>query len=200
MKLCFNRAANLHPVPQASGRVVRVVAARRDGSWSFTAFPGRPAPLSFVYATATSASQTDRRRRCARRSGRRCLPLAGSFRTNDPSCRLPKESKPVRWRHCSPLREDDRTPDPHLGESPHDDPGYRLAAQGRRDVEDERLGFLEQLFDPLSQERRDLVRPGWRACLEVGAGRGSMAVWLAEKSARPVRLSRPMSIRLISSD
>ena len=71
-------------------------------------------------------------------------------------------------------------PDPHLGESPHDDPGYRLAAQGRRDVEDERLGFLEQLFDPLSRQRRDLVRPGWR-CLEVGAGRGSMAVWLAEK-------------------
>src|ERR1700722_3690705 len=34
--------------------------------------------------------------------------LAGSFRTNDPSCRLPKETKPVRWRHCSPLREDDR--------------------------------------------------------------------------------------------
>ena len=25
-----------------------------------------------------------------------------------------------------------------------------------------------------------MVRPGWR-CLEVGAGRGSMAVWLAEK-------------------
>ena len=25
-----------------------------------------------------------------------------------------------------------------------------------------------------------MVRPGWR-CLEVGAGRGSMAVWLAEQ-------------------
>ena len=28
--------------------------------------------------------------------------------------------------------------------------------------------------------RRSLVQPGWR-CLEVGAGRGSMAVWLAEQ-------------------
>jgi 2-polyprenyl-3-methyl-5-hydroxy-6-metoxy-1,4-benzoquinol methylase len=66
------------------------------------------------------------------------------------------------------------------GQSPDVDPGYRLAAEGRRDVEEERLGLLEQLFDPVSRERRDLVRPGWR-CLEVGAGRGSMAVWLAKK-------------------
>jgi ubiquinone/menaquinone biosynthesis C-methylase UbiE len=39
---------------------------------------------------------------------------------------------------------------------------------------------LEELFDPLSRRRRALVQPGWR-CLEVGAGRGSMAVWLAEQ-------------------
>jgi SAM-dependent methyltransferase len=70
--------------------------------------------------------------------------------------------------------------DANSAESPDVDPGYRLAAQGRRDVEEERLGLLEQLFDPVSRQRRDLVRPGWR-CLEVGAGRGSMAVWLAEK-------------------
>jgi SAM-dependent methyltransferase len=68
----------------------------------------------------------------------------------------------------------------NTGQSPDVDPGYRLAAQGRRDVEEKRLGLLEQLFDPDSRQRRDLVRPGWR-CLEVGAGRGSMAVWLAEK-------------------
>jgi len=60
------------------------------------------------------------------------------------------------------------------------DPGYRLAAGGRNEIEDERLGLLEQLFDPVSRRRRALVQPGWR-CLEVGAGRGSMAAWLAQQ-------------------
>ena len=66
-------------------------------------------------------------------------------------------------------------------EEPFDfDPGYRLAARGRQEAEDERLALLERIFDPLSRQRRSLVQPGWR-CLEVGAGRGSMAVWLAER-------------------
>ena len=59
-------------------------------------------------------------------------------------------------------------------------PGYRLAAAGREVAEDERLGLLEQIYDPVSRRRRALVQPGWR-CLEVGGGRGSMAAWLAEK-------------------
>ena len=59
-------------------------------------------------------------------------------------------------------------------------PGYRLAARGRQEAEDDRLSLLERIFDPLSCRRRGLVRPGWR-CLEVGAGRGSMAVWLAKQ-------------------
>ena len=57
---------------------------------------------------------------------------------------------------------------------------YRLAAVGREAAEDERLQLLEQLYDPLSRQRRSAVQPGWR-CLEVGAGRGSMTAWLAEK-------------------
>ncbi len=57
---------------------------------------------------------------------------------------------------------------------------YRLAAAGREAEEDERLDLLEQIYDPLSRRRRALVQPGWR-CLEVGAGRGSMALWLAEQ-------------------
>src|SRR6185437_12411661 len=32
----------------------------------------------------------------------------------------------------------------------------------------------------LSRQRRAFVQPGWR-CLEIGAGRGSMAVWLAQR-------------------
>jgi 2-polyprenyl-3-methyl-5-hydroxy-6-metoxy-1,4-benzoquinol methylase len=60
------------------------------------------------------------------------------------------------------------------------EPGYRLAAAGREAAEDERLTLLEQLYDPVSRRRRSLVQPGWR-CLEVAAGRGSMAVWLAEQ-------------------
>jgi len=59
-------------------------------------------------------------------------------------------------------------------------PGYRLDAKGRQAAEDDRLSLLEQIFDPLSRRRRELVQPGWR-CLEVGAGRGSMAVWLAKQ-------------------
>jgi SAM-dependent methyltransferase len=60
------------------------------------------------------------------------------------------------------------------------EPGYRLAAMGRETAEDERLNLLEELYDPLSRRRRSLVQPGWR-CLEIGAGRGSMAVWLADQ-------------------
>ena len=57
---------------------------------------------------------------------------------------------------------------------------YRLAAAGREPDEDERLSVLEQIYDPVSRRRRALVEPGWR-CLEVGAGRGSMAVWLGQQ-------------------
>jgi len=56
--------------------------------------------------------------------------------------------------------------------------GYRLDARGREDAEEDRLRLLERIFDPLSRHRRAMVQPGWR-CLEIGAGRGSMAVWLA---------------------
>jgi SAM-dependent methyltransferase len=56
---------------------------------------------------------------------------------------------------------------------------YRLAAAGRESAEDERLDLLEQIYDPQSRRRRALVEPGSR-CLEIGAGRGSMALWLAE--------------------
>ncbi len=57
---------------------------------------------------------------------------------------------------------------------------YRLAAADREAAEDERLDLLEQIYDPMSRQRRALVQAGWRR-LEVGAGRGSMAVWLAEQ-------------------
>src|SRR5215469_8587838 len=63
---------------------------------------------------------------------------------------------------------------------PSSEPGYRLPSRGRQKHEDDRLGLLEWIFDPLSRRRRELVRPGWRV-LEVGAGRGSMAAWLAER-------------------
>ena len=48
--------------------------------------------------------------------------------------------------------------------------------------ERERLSLLEQTADPLSQRRLAAlgIQPGWR-CLEVGAGHGSVARWLAEQ-------------------
>ncbi len=47
---------------------------------------------------------------------------------------------------------------------------------------DEWLSLLEELFDPLTQRRLDRagLGPGWRA-LEIGAGRGSVASWLADR-------------------
>ena len=59
-------------------------------------------------------------------------------------------------------------------------PGYRLAATGREQAEDERLELLQQIYDPPTRRLRDFVQRGWR-CLEVGAGRGSVAVWMAER-------------------
>ena len=46
--------------------------------------------------------------------------------------------------------------------------------------ERERLSLLEQTADPLSQRRLAAlgIQPGWH-CLEVGAGHGSIARWLA---------------------
>jgi len=79
---------------------------------------------------------------------------------------------------CRPVGEATLSTVAESASSP--EPDYRLAAAGRESAEDERLDLLEQIYDPVSQRRRSFVQPGWR-CLEVGAGRGSMAVWLAEQ-------------------
>jgi 2-polyprenyl-3-methyl-5-hydroxy-6-metoxy-1,4-benzoquinol methylase len=44
-----------------------------------------------------------------------------------------------------------------------------------------------------SRRRRELVQPGWR-CLEVGAGRGAMAVWLAERVGESGQVVAPTSL------
>src|SRR6266581_7407786 len=50
--------------------------------------------------------------------------------------------------------------------------------------EDERLAALERQLDPVSQAAIGQLglAAGWR-CWEVGAGRGSMAAWLADQVA-----------------
>lgn len=62
---------------------------------------------------------------------------------------------------------------------------YRIS-EDPRDVELEarRLAMLGRLFDPPTQRlfERLGLRPGWR-CLEIGAGGGSLARWLAERVA-----------------
>jgi SAM-dependent methyltransferase len=57
--------------------------------------------------------------------------------------------------------------------------GYILDQTWEREAE--RLGALERCGDPLTIDllQRAGVGPGWR-CLEVGAGRGSIAGWLAD--------------------
>ena len=37
---------------------------------------------------------------------------------------------------------------------PEQKPDYRLAGGGRHEAEDDRLGLLERIFDPLSRRRR----------------------------------------------
>src|SRR5580704_16809319 len=57
---------------------------------------------------------------------------------------------------------------------------YVLAAKGRESEEHARLDLLQQIFDPTTEKRLELVQPGWR-CLEAGAGRGSIARYLSGK-------------------
>jgi SAM-dependent methyltransferase len=58
--------------------------------------------------------------------------------------------------------------------------GYAFARSWGR--EDERLAALERQLDPVSQAAIGQLglAAGWR-CWEVGAGRGSMAAWLADR-------------------
>jgi predicted O-methyltransferase YrrM len=60
------------------------------------------------------------------------------------------------------------------------EPNYVLAASGREAEEFARLDLLQQIFDPVTAQRLDFVQCGWR-CLEVGAGRGSIAKLISDK-------------------
>jgi len=57
-----------------------------------------------------------------------------------------------------------------------------FAEHVERDVESERLRNLQLSADPLTVRRLEAigVAAGWR-CLEVGAGQGSMAAWMAQR-------------------
>jgi hypothetical protein len=50
------------------------------------------------------------------------------------------------------------------------EPGYRLAARGRQEAEDDRLALLERIFDPLSRRRRELVQLAGGALRSEQAG------------------------------
>ncbi|HMJ55278.1 MAG TPA: class I SAM-dependent methyltransferase [Polyangiaceae bacterium] len=57
-----------------------------------------------------------------------------------------------------------------------------VAADVPAEVEGKRLHALEEIGDPRTRQRLELlgICTGWR-CLEVGAGRGSVALWMAER-------------------
>jgi SAM-dependent methyltransferase len=62
-----------------------------------------------------------------------------------------------------------------------------------------RLSLLEQYLDPMTQRRIASlgIRAGWR-CLEVGAGGGSVAVWLCEQTGPTGRVvATDINIRLL---
>jgi SAM-dependent methyltransferase len=60
--------------------------------------------------------------------------------------------------------------------------GRYVAAEVPAEVEGKRLHALEEMGDPRTRHRLEAlgIRPGWR-CLEVGAGKGSVARWMAER-------------------
>lgn len=60
--------------------------------------------------------------------------------------------------------------------------GKYFGVDAPEEIERDRLEQLEQICDPVTTSRlmRFGVGPGWR-CLEVGAGRGSVARWLADR-------------------
>jgi SAM-dependent methyltransferase len=59
---------------------------------------------------------------------------------------------------------------------------HYIARHSAEAFERERLGLLERLADPITLRRLQSlgVREGWR-CLEIGAGHGSVARWLAKQ-------------------
>ena len=77
----------------------------------------------------------------------------------------------IRWL-AGPGQSIDRL---SAGKTPLDILRERFA---RGEIEKEEFDERRRIFDPRSRHRRAMVQPGWR-CLEIGAGRGSMAVWLA---------------------
>jgi SAM-dependent methyltransferase len=60
--------------------------------------------------------------------------------------------------------------------------GQYFAEQSPGELEEQRLGLLESRRDPETTRRMEEfgVGSGWN-CLEVGAGRGSVALWLADR-------------------
>jgi 2-polyprenyl-3-methyl-5-hydroxy-6-metoxy-1,4-benzoquinol methylase len=60
--------------------------------------------------------------------------------------------------------------------------GQYFPGQSSKETEEQRLRLLESIRDPetICRMKELGVAPGWR-CLEVGAGRGSIACWLAER-------------------
>jgi 2-polyprenyl-3-methyl-5-hydroxy-6-metoxy-1,4-benzoquinol methylase len=57
-----------------------------------------------------------------------------------------------------------------------------VASDSPEDLEARRLRALEAMDDPATRGLLDRVglQPGWR-CLEIGAGRGSIAGWMADR-------------------
>jgi SAM-dependent methyltransferase len=60
--------------------------------------------------------------------------------------------------------------------------GQYVAAASPEDIEWERVGLIEAMCDGIITRYLDAlgVQAGWR-CIDVGAGRGSIAHWLAER-------------------
>lgn len=68
------------------------------------------------------------------------------------------------------------------------------------ELEDQRLGLIEEEQDPYTIARLDAFRigPDWH-CLDVGAGKGSIAYWLADRCPNGRVVASDLDVRFLSS-
>ena len=91
--------------------------------------------------------------------------------------------------------------EPKVFSEPGKDMGYGDAVfEHSSTVEDERLSLIEEEQDPYTTGRIEAfgIAPDWH-CLEVGAGKGSMAYWLADRCPDGRVVATDLDVSLLSA-
>lgn len=92
--------------------------------------------------------------------------------------------------------------DPHGNSDPHSDPAYgREFFDHSSADEGERLALIEEEQDPYTISRIQALglAADWH-CLEIGAGKGSMARWLADQCPRGQVVATDLDVSLLRTE